>query len=154
MASRQRFLLAVICFSGCFDSSQKESKLVVINVLDQKYYDDCHIKGSINIPFDEFENQLQKLDKKDSYVFYCSNYACTAAPFSAEIMKKAGFNQVYVYHGGIVEWYQKKYPYQGPAKLDYLQEENEQLDDEDNHNKLPVLTADELKAKMQKANLL
>ena len=52
--------VAVICFSGCFDSSQKESKLVVINVLDQKYYDDCHIKGSINIPFDEFENQLQK----------------------------------------------------------------------------------------------
>lgn len=138
--------------TGCWKGSDKQSKLVVINVLDKKMYDDCHITGSINIPFEDLEDRMKSLSKDDEYVFYCSNYACTAAPFSAKMLKDADFSNVSVYHGGIVEWYQKKYPYSGPAKDDYLKEDNEPLDDDD--HEVPVIKAEDLKSKLEKSGLL
>lgn len=134
--------------TGCWGFLSKQSQLVVINVLDADYYQDCHIAGSINIPFDDFDEKLKTLDKKNRYVLYCSNYACTAAPFLAQQMKDAGFDNVAVYHGGIVQWYQKGYPYQGPAQKSYLKEENEPLDDSD-HLSIEEISADDLKAEMQ-----
>ena len=45
--------------SGCVSSEKKEidaPKLLVINVLDKALYDDCHITGSIHVPFDQVTN--------------------------------------------------------------------------------------------------
>lgn len=145
-------IFVVALLTGCWKSSEKseESKLVVINVLDPSYFQDCHITGSINIPFDQFEAMVPSLSKNDSYVIYCSNYACTAAPFAVQVMRDAGFENVSLLPGGIVEWYQNKFPYQGPAQLQYLHEENEQLDDD--HGPMPVISSQQLleKLKLQK----
>lgn len=147
------FMVCVgLLLTGCWGGSAKKSKLVVINVLDKKLYDDCHITGSIHIPFEDLDDRMNSLSKNDEYVFYCSNYACTAAPFSAKKFKDAGFENVAVFHGGIVEWYQKKYPYVGPAKEDYLKEDNEPLDDDD--HEVSVIKAEDLKSKLEKSGLL
>ena len=147
------FILPVaLLLSGCWKSADKSSSLVIINVLDKNYFDDCHITGSVHIPFEDLEKRMSSMSKDDQYVFYCSNYACTAAPFSAKMFKDAGFKNVYLYPGGIVEWYQKGYPCQGPAKMEYLKEDNEPLGEEDED--VPVLTPAELKSKMEKFNLL
>ena len=138
--------------SGCFGGLSGNNKLVVINVLDKVYYDDCHIKGSVNIPFEELEDSLKKHNKDYRYVLYCSNYACTAAPFLANMMVKAGFKDVSLLPGGIAEWYQKGYPVSGPAKKTYLTEPNEKLDDDESGVK--ILTADQLLEKMKDFNLL
>lgn len=135
---------SLFVFAGCWNSSIDSSKLVVINVLDPDYYQDCHITGSINIPFEHIEERMKSLSKKDSYVFYCSNYACTAAPFAAEMLKNSGFADVSVFPGGIVQWYQKGYPCTGRAAKDYLKDENEPLSDED-HAGINIISADELK---------
>ena len=118
-------IFIAVIFSGCWGGSTNDSGLVVVNVLDKKYYEDCHIQGSVHIPFEDIEARIKTFDKNNHYVFYCSNYACTAAPFTATMLKEAGFPKVSVYHGGIVEWYQKKYPCVGPAELSYLKDENE-----------------------------
>lgn len=161
LLSASLFVVTAMFFSGCWKSEtkDKESKLVVINVLDKDYYEDCHITGSINIPFEELEERVKKMNKKDSYVFYCSNYACTAAPFSAKMFKDAGVEQVSVYHGGMVEWYQNKLPYTGPAQRSYLQESNEKLEDdepldEQAHAEIKDITADQLLSMMKSAKLL
>lgn len=142
-------------FSGCWksDSRNKASKLVVINVLDKDYYDDCHITGSVNVPFEELEDRVKSMNKKDSYVFYCSNYACTAAPFSAKMLKDAGAENVFAYHGGMAEWYQNKYPYTGLAQKSYLNDANSKFDDED-HAEIKNITADQLLSMMKSAKLL
>lgn len=145
--------LAVSFLGGCFGGGSKESDLMIINVLDKNYYQDCHVKGSVNIPFEDIESKLSGMNKQKTYVLYCSNYACMAAPSAATMMKDAGFKNVYVYTGGIVDWYQKKYPYQGPATMEYLKDENEPLGDDD-HEGVSVLTADQLKLKMETAGLL
>lgn len=138
---------SLMLFAGCWSSSNNHSKLVVINVLDPEYHQDCHMTGSINIPFEQFEERMKSLDKKDRYVLYCSNFACTAAPYAAELLHKAGFEDVSLFPGGIVQWYQKGYPCTGPAKMDYLKEENEPMDEE-NHPGIKLLTPDELKTAM------
>lgn len=157
--------LMVLFLTGCWWKSEPKkdetvkSKLVVINVLDKDYYEDCHIAGSINIPFSDFEENLKQLSKENEYVIYCSNYACTAAPFSAKMMIDAGFDKVAVFHGGIVEWYQEEYPCQGPCKKAYLEEENEPFEKEDSSDnkenaEIVDIAADELKVKMAEAGLL
>jgi len=150
-------VFGIAFLSGCWGSSnsqqQKTSTLKVINVLDKSYFDDCHIKGSINIPFDEFEQSLNNLSKNDEYVIYCSNYACTAAPYGAQLMKDAGFQEVSLLPGGIVEWYQKGLPCDGPGQLQYLKEENPVLD-EHGHDDLKLLTPEQLFEKLKNYKLI
>jgi len=151
-------ILAAFLFSGCWSSKTsdqsvgQEPKLVVINVLDASNFDDCHMTGSINIPFEALEDAMKTLNKKDHYVLYCSNYACTAAPFAAGMMQEAGFEHAAFFPGGIVEWYQKGYPCTGPAQMGYLKEENEPLS-EDDHAEVPMLSVDDLKAEMTAAKM-
>ena len=156
-------IFTTLFFSGCFfwnsDKKVNESKLIVINVLDKDYYDDCHITGSINIPFEDLENNINTMNKKDMYVIYCSNYACTAAPHCAKMMKEAGIENVTVLHAGIVGWYQLKYPYIGEAKMSYLEETNKKLYadepvDECDNSCINDISAEELKLKMIEAGLL
>jgi len=99
----------------------------LINVLDKKEFDDAHITGSINVPFGQVNNFLSKIDNKEiPIIFYCSNYYCTASDAAAKIARKKGFKSVFVYKGGMAEWYQaakenKEFEYEGLAKDDYLQ---------------------------------
>ena len=150
---RSLIFFAVAFLAGCSWFAKDEAKLVVINVLDPSYYQDCHISGSVNIPFEQFEDTIKTLRKQDNYVVYCSNHACTAAPFAASMMKDNGFESVALLPGGIVEWYQKKLPYTGPAQLQYLQEENVPLV-EDAHGSVQALTSDELYEQLKAAKLV
>ncbi len=158
--NRSRFyifslIITGLLLSGCWqsDTGKKDSKLMVINVLDKSYFEDCHITGSISITFEELETRMSKMDKSKDYVLYCSNYACMAAPTSVKMMQNIGFKDVAVYPGGIVEWYQKKYPYQGPATMEYLKDENEPLGEDDDVD-VPTVSAEALLEKMKKADLL
>ncbi len=125
--------ISLIFFAGCSSSFNKDesSNVVAINVLDPDYFADCHIPGSINIPFEQFEDRIKTFDKKKHYVVYCSNYACTAAPFAASMLKDAGFENVSFLPGGIVDWHQKGYPCTGSCTKHYLKDNNEPLTDED-----------------------
>jgi rhodanese-related sulfurtransferase len=150
-------VFSIAFLSGCWGKTSsdttKASTLKVINVLDKSYFDDCHIKGSIHIPFDEFEQSLKNLSKNDEYVVYCSNYACTAAPYAVQLMKDAGFEQVSLLPGGVVEWYQKGLPTNGSGQLQYLKEENPELD-EHGHDDLKLITPEQLYEKLKEAKLV
>ena len=133
---------------GCnlFAPLKKDAQLVIINVLDKAEFDDCHIQGSINIPFDEFENKVASLSKYNHYVLYCADYACMSSAFCVKLLKDAGIEHVWEYDGGIVEWYQKGYPIEGAAHEEYLKLENINFNDE----KLSTsITAEELLVKIE-----
>lgn len=141
----------ILFLAGCFSGEQKQ-KLMVINVLPVEYYKDFHIKDSVHVSFDEFEENLKSWNKKDQYVIYCADYACMSSAFAVQVMLEQGFEHVWEYAGGAVDWYQKKLPSQGPAQMDYLQGHNEPLPD--GEHTIPVLTAEELLEKMKEFGLL
>jgi rhodanese-related sulfurtransferase len=135
-------LLFIIILNSC-SCNKKKADLVVVNVLDKELYDDCHIKGSINIPFEELEHEAKSLDKNVPVVLYCSNYMCTASKLGASMLKNMGFKQVYAYEAGMADWYQHGYPVVGECKKAYLKEKLEKVDLED--DEVVVISTDSLK---------
>jgi rhodanese-related sulfurtransferase len=137
---------ALLVVAAC--STTQDNSLLVINVLGAEQYKDAHIKGSINVPFDQVEAYAKKLDKKREIVFYCANYMCSASGASAEMLKKMGFENVWAYEGGTAEWYQLGYPIDGAAGEGYLKAENKKPAVEESHA-YGIITAQELKKKME-----
>jgi rhodanese-related sulfurtransferase len=124
-------------------------KLIVINALAKKYYDDCHIIGSVSIPLDKLERYAQTLDKKTPIVVYCASYKCPVSEKAWHIFNDLGFDSVWAYEGGIAEWNQRGYPCAGVCQEEYLSRQ-----EEPEERGVQTITAEELKQKMEEAGLL
>ncbi len=140
---------------GCSREEKKtESKnadFVVINILDTPFYEDVHIKGSINVPLMELADYAQGLNKQAGIVVYCSNYACSASGAAAKQLLDMGFENVWAYEGGMAEWYQLQYPVDGPATKDYLRAENKKMEEVPS---VPTISSQDLKKRMEEHKLL
>lgn len=142
-------VLALVCllpacwFGGWFQ--KKKTGLLVVNVLSEQLYDDCHIKGSVNVPFQELDSLIKNLDRDAHVVFYCSNYMCTSSGYAGKRLKDLGFEHVWVYEGGTAEWYQMGLPVEGPCTQSYLRKPMDPIAQDVD---VPVLTAQELACKM------
>ena len=91
-------LLVIInsCWKGVADKAVELKKgFVVVNVLDKKLFDDCHIKGSIHIPFGTINDADKIISKDAEVVTYCSNYMCSASSIAREQLLKMGYKKVY-----------------------------------------------------------
>jgi rhodanese-related sulfurtransferase len=130
-----KFLLSGACgaltlLSACSllqqETQNNASKpaFVIVNVLDKEYYDDCHIKGSINVPFEKLESYaLDHWDKHNTeIVLHCTNYKCTASGAAWQMLTKLGFAKVFAYEGGTAEAKQLGLAVEGPCKEVYLQD--------------------------------
>lgn len=97
-------------------------KFVIVNVLDRELFDDCHIKGSINVPFMELKNYaLEHWDKESTeIIIHCSNYLCTASGDGYSMLTKLGFRYVWAFEGGTAEAKQHGIPVAGVCKQSYL----------------------------------
>lgn len=143
-------IIIILLLPGCnwFKKETTTSpELIVINVLDKKLYDDCHIKGSINVPFEEVEQFAKKLDKNTHIVLYCSNYMCTASGAAARSLKKMGFENVWAYEAGMAEWHQNKLPVEGSCKESYLNMKIEKSDMKEDD--IQPITTQDLRTKIK-----
>lgn len=96
-------VLSLITLPACLNNKNtKKPSFVLVNVLDKEYYDMCHIKGDINVPFTQVEQYaLQHWDKNNTeIVTYCSNYMCTASFHAAKHLQELGYKKVAAYEGG------------------------------------------------------
>lgn len=143
--------LALTLLPACWFNSASNAKLLVVNVLDKAEYDDCHIKGSINVPFDEVEQFAKGLNKETELVFYCSNYWCTGSGHAATQATELGFTKVWAYEAGMAQWYQEGLPVEGQAKAAYLTKKIEKPAKE---SPVKEISTQELKEKMEQAGLL
>lgn len=153
--------LILLTIPACWPFGKKvgeeKAKFYLVNVLDKNSFDDCRIKGSVNVPFEDVEKFAHTLDKDAEVVFYCANYMCSASGASAEKLKQMGFEKVWAYEGGTAEWYQQglkeaeKFPIQGVCKASYLTAPNQKHEGETN---IPVISVEELREKMKKYGIL
>lgn len=142
-------IMSFSCFlPGCFQAEHEPTKgLVVINVLDKGMHEDCHIQGSISVPFEEVAEFSEGIDKQEAeVVVYCSNYMCSASGSTAKMLLAKGFKHVWAYEAGLAEWYQKGLPVEGACTQKYLQRTMAAPDHEDDG--VPVITTEQLKEKM------
>lgn len=108
------------CWQRVTGDTPKEKSLYVINLLDEQLYTDCHIKGSVNVPLDQLTSFVSSLEKDSEIVVYCSNYMCGSSHLAYEELVASGFTNVWVYEGGMAQWYQLGYPVEGLCAQKYL----------------------------------
>jgi rhodanese-related sulfurtransferase len=96
------------------------TRFFLVNVLDPLYYEDCHIRGSINVPLEAIEKWAKNIEKNARIVVYCASYVCPMALTAWMKLHALGFNHAMVYEGGINEWYHMNMPVEGPCRQPYL----------------------------------
>lgn len=84
--------------------SKKSKKNLILDVRTPKEVAEGHIQGALFADFrsDEFLAELEKLDKKKTYLVYC--YSGKRAEQASMQMKAAGFKKVYLLDGGMKAW--------------------------------------------------
>jgi len=112
--------IAIITAEELKRAIETNPELIIINVLAETFYNDCHIKGSINIPFEKLLEKTSGWDKEKDVVVYCATAACPKSQKAYALLQDLGFFNLHEYPGGIHEWVQRGFETTGPCKLDYL----------------------------------
>jgi len=81
-------------------------------------YDSLHIKGAINISYEEFvikpfsekRDIMKKYNKDGLIVVYCKGDKCEVSIDLAYDFARLGFTSVSIYRGGMKEWKEKGHP--------------------------------------------
>ncbi len=66
-------------------------------------YQQGHLPGAVNIPYDELEQRKMDVPLDRPVVFYCT-LSSWRAPYAANLMADDGLNNVYVLEGGASSW--------------------------------------------------
>ncbi|MBI2353033.1 rhodanese-like domain-containing protein [Candidatus Dependentiae bacterium] len=112
--------ISLITAENLRQSIENNPELIVINVLSLADYQDCHIKGSININYDQLLEKTSSWDKEKDVVIYCAGSSCQKSQRAYLLLQDLGFVHLYEYQGGIREWLHKGYETTGECKFSYL----------------------------------
>lgn len=117
----------------------------LINVLSPEAFQDCHIQGSINVPYDQLEAFVKDLPKQTELIVYCASYSCPLSKKAFHLLKNLGFTNIAAYEGGIVEWHALGYPSEGSCSMDYLNEQHTKPSVDEGSE---IITAEELQERL------
>jgi rhodanese-related sulfurtransferase/CBS domain-containing protein len=86
----------------------------LVEVLPADRYAKQHLPGAINIPLKELDaSTTAVLDKRNPVVVYCADYLWDLSPRAACRLETLGFEQVYDYVPGKVDWLARGLPTEG-----------------------------------------
>ncbi|MBG9985867.1 rhodanese-like domain-containing protein [Facklamia sp. DSM 111018] len=80
-------------------------KVSVIDVREPAEFDAKHILGARNIPISQFKMRYTEIRKDKPVYLYDENYFFASR--AANILRKSGYEQVYILEGGIDKWFGK-----------------------------------------------
>ena len=94
--------------SALIEEMGQGSGFVIIDVRRPDEFAAGHIRGAININSVQFSEHLASLDPGGTYVIYCQRGGRSAGV--RELMREAGFREVYEIEGGMSAWRAAGYP--------------------------------------------
>jgi rhodanese-related sulfurtransferase len=110
-------LTSVLILTGCtsaddsvdlkvsdFSAKSQEVGVVSLDVRTADEFAEGHLIDAININVESgnFEAEIEKLDKNTTYAVYCRSGRRSAV--AVDLMKKAGFTNLYNLDGGVIDW--------------------------------------------------
>jgi len=84
-----------------------------IDARDEFDYDEGHIPNSVNIPFNTFEeneNKLNSINKDETIVTYCNGTDCDLSVLLGNKLAEMGYKKVFVFFGGWWDWVEANHP--------------------------------------------
>ena len=88
--------------SALIEEREGDPGFVVVDVRRPDEFAGGHIPGAVNINSAEFSEHLQDLDPDGTYIIYCQRGGRSAGV--RELMREAGFREVYEIEGGMSAW--------------------------------------------------
>lgn len=85
----------------------QDDSVSVIDVLSKDQFEDYHLPDAMNVPLDDaFDENIQKKvpSKKEPVIVYCYDSECPASSKAAKRMEELGYEEVYDYEAGKVDW--------------------------------------------------
>lgn len=76
-------------------------------------FEEGHIRGAINIPFDgdeSYREVLKTISKDETLVTYCSGTDCELSILLGDELFEKGYHKVYIFFGGWNDWVERGYP--------------------------------------------
>ena len=101
--SRIRF----ISIEELLEMQANDQDFKLVDVLSEKNFNESHIPGAINIPFDDLdEKALAKgnVTKDDTIVVYCASYACQKSTKAAKKLSAMGYENTFDFKAGKRGW--------------------------------------------------
>jgi rhodanese-related sulfurtransferase len=85
---------------------QRKEKVVLVEALPEKYYDQAHLPGAINLPHDQVDQLAPRLlpEKSQEIIVYCANTPCRNSAIAAHRLAALGYTQVREYVEGKQDW--------------------------------------------------
>lgn len=87
--------------------------LVVVETLEMQEFENFHLPRAIHVHYDEqFSERMTQLvpDKTTPVVVYCKSADCDASSKAAEELDQLGYESVFDYEAGKVDWRQAGMP--------------------------------------------
>lgn len=81
--------------------------VTLVDVLAPDKYREYHLPEARNVPLDDqFDDGIQQAvpDKSQPVVVYCYDKDCPASPAAARRMDELGYEQVFDYEAGKIDW--------------------------------------------------
>ncbi len=92
----------------------KDSAAIFLDTREPYEYDEGHIPGSINFPFDYWDDCWQRVEpllSKDAVIVcYCGGFDCELSLFTARELKMIGYDNALIFFGGINKWSEAELP--------------------------------------------
>ena len=91
----------------------RREDIQVVEVLAPDEYEQFHLPGAVNVPIsDGFEENIGEAipDRSTPVVVYCLDSDCGASPKAARKMDEMGYEEVYDYEAGKMDWKQAGLP--------------------------------------------
>ena len=84
---------------------RKKNNVHFVDAREPKLYEEGHIPGAVNIPFEHVaEQEPLAVPKEDLVVIYCDGGDCHLSHDLAAYMLEGGWKRLAVYEGGWAEW--------------------------------------------------
>jgi rhodanese-related sulfurtransferase len=85
------------------------TRACLIEVLSEHSFQQAHLPGAINVPFDDaFDVHVQSAvpDKNAPVIVYCSDSTSPLSPAAADRLERLGYTKVFDYSAGKSDWRQ------------------------------------------------
>ena len=94
------------------DTLDRREAIILVEALPEKYFNETHLPGAIQINYDEVDVKAPQLlpDKSAMIVVYCSNISCTNSGKTAERLSQLGYSNIFKYAEGKQGWIEAGLP--------------------------------------------
>lgn len=94
------------------DTLDRGKAVTFIEALPEKYFNETHLPGALQINYDEVDVKAPQLlpDKSAMIVVYCSNLSCANSGKAAIRLVQLGYSNVFKYAEGKQGWIEAGFP--------------------------------------------